>query len=229
MTEPQTPEAAPVAPAPADVSTPQSPTPAEPAAPTPSLVVPPENEPKPDPAPQDSGDAPPADPNEPVAFEINVPETLSLDDASTAKLIETAREQNLTPEQTQALLDSVAPSLSEANDAYLAETREIWTKEIANDPNLGGDKLPENESLRDKAVEAFGDEGLKTLLNSGDLPLRDEPSVFRLLVKIGKAITEPSAVQGGATGASQQGKPITGDVFNNTDHAVSVMYGDKKD
>lgn len=154
---------------------------------------------------------------------------MTLDEASTAKLVEAAQAQNLTPEQTQALLDTVAPSLNEANDAMLKETREGWAKEIANDPHLGGAKLPESEALRDKAVAAFGDDALKDLLNAGDLPLRDEPAVFRLLVKVGGAISEAKAVTPGVT-STPQPKAISGDVFGqNTDAAVEAMYGKSED
>jgi len=228
--QPAAPAATPAAPA----ATPVVPTPVAPEptpTPTPKLVVPPPEEPTPTPAPvepKDGGDTPPDDPAEPEAFDLNVPETMLLDEATTAKLIETARAQNLTAAQTQALLDSVAPSLDAAQAQMLKETREGWAAEIANDPKFGGERLPQSEALRDSAVRAFGDEALKELLNAGELPLGQEPAVFRFLAKIGAAITEPPAVQPGANGAPLQGKSISGDVFKDASHAASVMYGDSK-
>lgn len=185
--------------------------------------------PTPDPVdPKDGGKEPSADPAELEAFKFDVPETMSLDEGSIAKLSETARELNLTSDQVQKLLESVAPSMDAANTAMLKETREGWAKEIADDLVLGGSKLPENMAIADKAVKAFGDEGLQDLLNAGELPLGKEPRMFRFLVKIGAAISEAKAVTPGVNGKPGP-KPITGDVFQNTAHAASIMYPNQQE
>lgn len=183
----------------------------------------------PAPDPQDEpGDNPSDSPTEPESFEFTVPDTMSMNEDTIAKLGETARELGLTADQLQKLLESVAPSLSEAQESTLKETREQWAQTVATDPDLGGAKLNENMATADKAVETFGDEGLRELLNAEELPLGKNPSMFRFLVKIGAAISDDRAVNPGLNGKPTP-QPIKGDVFQNTDLAASVMYGDKKE
>lgn len=185
-------------------------------------------EPKPDGKPQDSREAPSDSPAEPAPFgEFTVPDTMSFTEDTIAKLGETARDLGLTSDQLQKLLESVAPSLVEGNDSVLKETREQWAQTVATDPDLGGAKLNENMAIADKAVEAFGDEGLRELLNAEGLPLGKNPSVFRFLVKVGAAISDDRSVTPGINGKPAP-KPITGDVFQDTGRAAEVMYGTPK-
>lgn len=208
VTEPKGGEATPAEPQNPQPQTADTPT--EPKAKEPTTV---------EPQTDTSGDAPQPEPE----FEISSPEGLNLNDGTIAKLKEVAQEQGLSAQQTQALLDAAGVSLGENNDAFLKETREEWAQVVANDPELGGRRLNENMALADKVVETFGDEGLRELLNEGDLPLGKEPRIFRLLVKVGKAMSEDRAVNTGDNG-KPTAEAITGDVFQNVDRAVSVMY-----
>lgn len=153
---------------------------------------------------------------------FDVPETMNLPDSAIAALTEAAQSQGVTGEQAQALLDALAPKLSEANASVVEATKQEWAQAVANDAELGGDKLNENMAIADKAVETFGDEGLRELLNDGDLPLGKEPRLFRMLVRVGRAISEATMVNGGITAGSS--KPIQGDVFTDTSRAASIMY-----
>jgi len=159
-------------------------------------------------------------------FKVTIPDTMNFPDAAIAAITEAAQSKGITSEQAQAMLDAVAPTIAEANAKMVEETREEWSRAIENDPKLGGDKLAENMAFRDKAIETFGDEGLAELLNDGDLPLGKEPGMFRLLVKVGRAISEAPAVNGGET--AEPVKPFTGDVFNDADRAAAAMYGPNK-
>lgn len=183
----------------------------------------PPQQPDADPQTDTSGDDQQPEP----AFELNAPEGLNLNDGTIAKLKEVAQDQGLTAQQTQALLDAAGVSLGENNEAFLKDTREEWVQAVANDKELGGHRLNENMALADKVVETFGDEGLRELLNEGDLPLGKEPRIFRLLVKVGKAMSDDRSVNTGNNGKPAE-QTIHGDVFQNTDRAVNVMYPDQQ-
>ena len=178
-----------------------------------------EAEPTPDSKTEESSDAP----AEPEEFKFDVPETMNLDDATVAKLGETARELNLTAEQTQKLLDAVAPNLMEQHERTMKDMLDGWAKEVAGDKDVGGDKLEPNMAVAAKAVETFGDESLKDLLEADGMPLSKHPGMFRFLVKVGAAISEDRSVNPGINGKPEP-KGITGDVFQNMGHAASVMY-----
>lgn len=178
-----------------------------------------------EPAPQDGGADQSTDSatQEPIKFDV--PETMNLPDSAIAALTETAQSQGVTGEQAQALLDALAPTLTDANASVIEETKNEWAQAVANDAELGGDKLDENMAIADKAVETFGDEGLKELLNDGDLPLGKEPRLFRMLVRVGRAVSEAKSVNGGITGDGRQ--PVQGDVFADAARASSIMYPTK--
>ncbi|QDP57826.1 MAG: hypothetical protein Unbinned2819contig1000_9 [Prokaryotic dsDNA virus sp.] len=178
-----------------------------------------------EPAPQDGGADQSTDSatQEPIKFDV--PETMNLPDSAIAALTETAQSQGVTGEQAQALLDALAPTLTDANASMIEETKNEWAQAVANDAELGGDKLDENMAIADKAVETFGDEGLKELLNDGDLPLGKEPRLFRMLVRVGRAVSEAKSVNGGITGDGRQ--PVQGDVFADATRASSIMYPTK--
>lgn len=167
------------------------------------------------------------DVTEPEAFKIEVPETMNLDESTVAKIGDTARELSLTADQTQKLLDAVAPNLAEQHERTMKGMLEDWAKEVANDPNVGGDKIQANMAVAAKAVEAFGDESLTALLEADGMPLSKHPGMFRFLVKVGAAISEDSSVNPGFNGKPSP-KPLTGDVFQNMDHAAHVMYPSKQ-
>ena len=179
----------------------------------------PESESTPDSKTEKSTD----DPAEPEEFKFEVPETMNLDDTTVAKLSETAREMNLTADQTQKLLEAVAPSLVEQHESTMKTMVEGWAKEVANDKDIGGDKLESNMAVAAKAVETFGDESLTDLLEAEGMPLSKHPGVFRFLVKVGAAISEDKSVNPGINGKPAP-SPLSGDVFQNMGHAASVMY-----
>lgn len=157
-------------------------------------------------------------------FEVSVPDTMNLPETTIAALTEAAQAKGISSEQAQAMLDAIAPTLAEANAQVVESTKKEWAEAVANDPELGGPKLNENMAIADKFVETFGDEGVKELLNDGDLPLGKEPRLFAMLVKAGRAITEDSALQGGTT--AKPNSPITGDVRADADRAAALMYPD---
>ena len=182
-----------------------------------------ESEPTPDSKTEESTDAP----TEPEEFKFDVPETMNLDEATVAKLGEAARDMNLTGDQTQKLLEAVAPALVEQHEKTLKTLVDDWVKEVANDATVGGDKLESNMAIAAKAVETFGDESLTDLLEAEGMPLSKHPGMFRFLVKVGAAISEDRSVNPGINGKPGP-TPLEGDVFQNMGHAASVMYPNQR-
>lgn len=92
-----------------------------------------------------------------------------------------------------------AKATLEAQDAAIKQAESLalqWVDDCKSDKEFGGDKFDENASMARKAVEAFGDDDLKSLLNQSGLG--NHPAVFRAFVRASKAITEAQVAKGDA-------------------------------
>lgn len=110
-----------------------------------------------------------------------------------AKLMEgflpAAKEANLTQETAQKFLDlqiAGAQAAAEANTKAWESTVEGWKKSTADDKDIGGDKLKENEDLGKKALNALGTPELSKILD--DYGFREHIEFVRFLAEVGRAI-----------------------------------------
>lgn len=119
-----------------------------------------------------------------------------------------AKAQNLTQEQAQALVDlgakqaqAIMGQITEqatANPVMLAEHwAGVWSKQTAEDPEVGGDKLAETVGLGRRVLATFGTpEFAEFLTQTG---LAHNLHLVRFMHKVGKAVSEDTLVtpQGG--------------------------------
>ena len=153
------------------------------------------------------GDGTKAD--EPVVYDFKLPEGVELDGAAADKFKAVAAGLKLPADGAQKVVDLYASMKQAEVDAFKAQV-ETWGEEVKADKEIGGAKLDENLAAARKAVDAFGTPELKSLLNSTGMG--NHPEVVKLMVKIGKQISEDGVVRGKT--AADQPKD-----------AASVLYG----
>lgn len=122
-----------------------------------------------------------------------LPDGFELDSQVVGQLYEVARDLNLSQDGVQALVDKVWPAMQERTTAMETEVHNRWVEEVKNDPDIGGSNLEENLATAKLAIEAYGDDGLKELLNG---PLGSHPGIARFLVKVGRTVAEDKLVSG---------------------------------
>lgn len=134
---------------------------------------------------------------EPINYELSLPDGYTFDEEIKNGLVEFAKQKNLTQEETQKLAD-LGVKMREKEAALFQETQKQWIEQIKSDPVLGGAQLNENIAVAKKAIDTFGTPELKKLLN--DTGFGNHPEVVSAFYKIGKSISEDKLVIG-------QGKP----------------------
>lgn len=134
----------------------------------------------------------------PESYEdFSLPEGVELSDEVVGAISETAKAANMTQEQAQLLVDARlegVEAVKAQSEADVQAMRDDWAEQSRNDSEIGGDKFKENLSVANKALEQFGDDDFKALLNSSGAG--NHPAVLRTFHRIGKAISEDRFITG---------------------------------
>ena len=130
-----------------------------------------------------------------------LPEGADVDQKILDAYSEAARGADLPQDKAQGMFDKVMTSLHERGLEAQEEQRNEWAKQAQADPDFGGDKLDENLGIAKKAIEQFGSEGLRDLLDSST-GLGNHPELIRFMVGVGKALSEDRFV------GSNQGQTV---------------------
>lgn len=148
--------------------------------------------------PKDEGTGEPPKGDEPVVpetYEYTMPEGVDLDKAAADEFSTIAKELKLTQEQAQKVAD-VGAKMAQRRAEEHVRMVEGWIEAVKTDPVVGGDKLEENLAVARGAVDTFGDQELKDLLNTSGIG--NHPAVIRAFVKAGKAISQDGFIKGTA-------------------------------
>ena len=127
-----------------------------------------------------------------------------------------AKELNLPQEDAQKVLDKVAPVIQERQAKMLEQVRADWASESQSDEEFGGEALTENLNVAKQALDAFGTDAFKSLLQ--ETGFGNHPEIIRFMYRAGKAISEDSYV-GNSQGANPRGSNIPKD-FNGIANAL---------
>ena len=127
-----------------------------------------------------------------------------------------AKELNLPQEDAQKVLDKVAPVIQERQAKMLEQVRADWASESQSDKEFGGEALTENLNVAKQALDAFGTDAFKSLLQ--ETGFGNHPEIIRFMYRAGKAISEDSYV-GNSQGANPRGSNIPKD-FNGIANAL---------
>lgn len=140
-------------------------------------------EPKPD-GGTDTGDGkqnPPADPY----AELKLPDGAAVDEAQMAEYKKLAKELNLSSENAQRVLDFEAKRLAEGS----AKASQAWQEQVKQEY---GDKLPTVMATCARAIDKFGDNGLRDLLDQTGLG--NHPLMVKLFHNVGTLLKEDTSV-----------------------------------
>lgn len=136
----------------------------------------------------------------PEKYEFKSPDGVVFDDSVMNELSSVAKELDLSQGAAQKLVDSLAPKIAERTNAAMQDaivkTGEAWAEAARSDKEFGGKDLEQNLGIAKKALDTFATPELRKLLD--DSRLGNNPEVIRMLVRVGKQMSEDSFVAGGA-------------------------------
>lgn len=194
---------------------PAAPAAAPAAAPTPdsTLLTPPAAPAATDPKPEGGEPAKPGDPAKPedgkpkdtaadkaqgapeAYADFTLPEGMELDTAILGEFKDFAKELNLPQDKAQKIVDfqtKLAAKQAEEYQAAVTKQGEAWATAVKNDPELGGENYDKSVASAVKVIQAFGDDGLRDLLNNSGLG--NHPALFKFCHRVSQAISEDKFV-----------------------------------
>lgn len=139
--------------------------------------------------PGDGKQTPPADPY----AELKLPDGAAVDEAQLANYKKLAKELNLSSENAQRVLDFEAKRLAEG----AAKASQAWQEQVKQEY---GDNLPTVMATCARAIDKFGDDGLRDLLDQTGLG--NHPLMVKLFHNVGTLLKEDTSVSasGGVKG-----------------------------
>ncbi|MFA6051557.1 MAG: hypothetical protein WC762_03105 [Methylobacter sp.] len=158
----------------------------------------------------------PATPEAPADYaEFTVPEGVQVNPEAMAAFKIAAKDMGLTQEQAQGLTDmgaQMAQRITQEHEAKIEQTKSDWEASSRADKEFGGDKLDENLGIAKTALDAFATPELKEILTTTGLG--NHPDLIRMMVRIGKAMSEDTLVPGGRS-SSSEGKSLAERLYKN--------------
>lgn len=131
----------------------------------------------------------------PEKYEFKAPEGVELDSVAAGEFSALAKDLKLTADQAQGVVD-IAVKMQQRQAESVAATVKEWGDQSKADKEFGGDNLDANLAIAKKAVDTFGSETFKGLLNQSGLG--NHPEFIRFALKAGKAISNDTFVKSGA-------------------------------
>lgn len=129
--------------------------------------------------------------------DLSLPKETVLTEENLDGIVEFAKQQGLSKEQAQALIDrdsKVFGNYQQAMVDRLDEQSEAWMEELQKDKVFGGENLKANAEHARRALNKFGDDGLIQDLTKAKLG--NHPGLSRMLMRIGQAMSEDSLIKG---------------------------------
>lgn len=130
----------------------------------------------------------------PEKYEFVAPEGSEFSPEALAALSEVSKELDLPQEKAQKIIDKIAPALAEKQANAFKQIQSEWVEGMKSDKEFGGDKLDESLATAQKALKAFGSPELVSFLDGSGLG--NHPELARMMIKVGKAISEDRLVTG---------------------------------
>lgn len=128
-----------------------------------------------------------------VKYEFKIPDGIEINKEVLGKFEGLARGLNLKTDQAQPLVDLWVEAThgyeTQAIQAWVDQGQQ-WEQEIKSDSQIGGARFNESLALAKKGLGFAGKEFAEYIESSG---LGNNPQVFRMLMKIGKSLSEDRA------------------------------------
>ncbi|QKV66474.1 hypothetical protein HUW52_27350 [Pseudomonas sp. 43A] len=144
--------------------------------------------------------------------DFTLPEGMDLDSAILGEFKDFAKELNLPQDKAQKIVDfqtKLAAKQAEEYQAAVTKQGEAWATAVKNDPELGGENYDKSVASAVKVIQAFGDDGLRDLLNNSGLG--NHPALFKFCHRVSQAISEDKFVLPG--GQTNTGRKSNEEVF----------------
>jgi len=125
-----------------------------------------------------------------------------LPDEVVADIKDAAKDMGLTQVQAQKLAERQVKAREAAEAAQQEAVKsyaEQWSEEARNDKEFGGEKFDANLATAKKALDAYGSDTFKQLLNVSGMG--NHPEFIRFCLKAGQQMSEDGHVSGGTPGA----------------------------
>lgn len=148
--------------------------------------------------------------------DLTLPKDSKLTEAEVQATFDQAKELGLNKTQAQAFLEAKSINEEAIQERALAEVeghKAAWLAEFKADPELGGDNAVETSEHAKRAIDKFGSERFKKLLD--DTGAGNHIEFLRVFSNIGKQLL--------ASDSFISGKPSTTEVKSTAD----LMYGSK--
>lgn len=147
-------------------------------------------------------------------YELTVPEKSLLAEADIEQVKSFAKENNLTKEQAQKLLDDNALAFAgfkSRQDAELVEQVNNWKKQSEADSEIGGTKLAPAVEKASRFLDKVGLTEVRTLLdNSG---LGNHPTVIKMFARSFDLIADDKMIQAPRHQAAGSGKSLADKLY----------------
>lgn len=140
----------------------------------------------------------PAEAVVPEAYEFPMPEGITLDKAAFDEFSAVAKELKLDQATARKVAD-VGIKMAQRQHEVFETTKAAWAEQSRTDKEIGGDNFDQNMAVALKTLNAFGSPELKDVLNVSGLG--NHRAVIRLLVNVGKVISDDGFVTGSPKGA----------------------------
>lgn len=150
----------------------------------------------------------------PTEYKLSKPEKSLLSDEHVARIAAFAKEQGLTNDKAQALLNRESQVVADARtqvgveaDAKLAELQTNWIATAKDDKEIGGANFTQNAELSRRVLATFGTPEFNAILEDPKQGrFGNHPELVRVFSRIGKAMSEDKLVNPGAQGEKGAGK-----------------------
>lgn len=145
----------------------------------------------------------------PETYDLQAPEGSLLDESAVERIAAEAKKQGLSQDQAQDLLHR-ADKIAE-DDRDLRER--TWRNQVVEDLEIGGRHLAETTTMAQAALERFGSDDLRAMLETTGYG--SNPAVIRFLRDIGRAISQDKLVKGStATDKRSDDRPIEDIIYS---------------
>lgn len=133
----------------------------------------------------------------PEVYDLDMPEGFVLDTEALDIFSPVMKELGCTNAQAQKLTDAYIKQLSAQRNAdmkLMADNVKNWEDSLKKDTDIGGAKFNENLSFAANVITKYGDNDIKQFLD--DTGLGSYPPFVKMMIKIGKAVSEDDWIEG---------------------------------
>lgn len=139
-----------------------------------------------------------AKPKEEVKYDLKLPEGTLLTQAEVDKIVSFSKEQGLSQESAQKLVErehEILANYKDNQEQQFEQMRDQWFKQVESDKELGGENLKTTAELAKRALNKFAPDSLKKFF--AESPYGNHPEIIRMFSNIGKSMQDDKLVLSG--------------------------------